>query len=309
MSTIATLLKQIGIIAVSGTLMAAFAATSAFAQQASPTVGVTLSFEVVTEGEVSEDTTFFGLYGVPNSEFSAVQLTDPDGDSVYTGAVALERGQYVVRIDQGTGTQETVYGTFPGEPSSIIQAQETITLTEDRTISTRVDFGSEPDNGSPSPGEVIYGTEGPDYLTDTQGDDVVYALGGGDTISAGYGNDALYGGYGWDYVVGGYGDDALYGWEGSDWLDGGAGNDYVSGWTGDDRVDGGTGHDVVFGDTGNDALYGYSGYDTLYGWEGFDFIYSAGDGTYDRVFGGPGYDVCVVGPEDYVVGCEEVYTG
>lgn len=156
-------------------------------------------------------------------------------------------------------------------------------------------------------GETIYGTAGSDNLADTQGNDTVYALGSGDTISAGNGSDILYGGAGWDYVVGGYGADILYGWTGSDWLDGGAGDDEVYGWKGDDLVDGGTGNDKVYGSAGNDAVYGFDGADELYGWTGSDFLYSAGDGSPDGVFGGPGYDICVVEELDSAVGCEELY--
>lgn len=161
--------------------------------------------------------------------------------------------------------------------------------------------------GNSMQGETIYGTEGSDNLADTQGNDTVYALGSGDTISAGNGSDTLYSGPGWDYVVGGYGADILYGWTGSDWLDGGAGDDDVYGWKGDDLVDGGTGNDNVYGGVGNDAIYGYSGADTLYGGNGSDFLYSAGDESPDGVFGGPGYDVCVIGFLDSAVGCEELY--
>lgn len=164
------------------------------------------------------------------------------------------------------------------------------------------------DSDGSSDGTLFRGTEGSDYLTDTEGNDTVYALGSGDTISSGYGDDALYGGAGWDYVVGGYGDDALYGGTGGDWLDGGAGSDLLEGGSGDDYVDGGTGNDLVIGNDGNDAVYGYEGSDTLYGGGGNDLVYSAGDGTADKVSGGPQYDICVVGAEDTVTGgCEEVY--
>lgn len=285
-------MRRIAVVLTLGALMLALTAGTAFAQQGPPT----LAFEVVTEGEVPQDTSFSGLWGPPESEFSSVQLTDPDEDGVYTaqayGAMGTEiaPGEYVVRIDQGAST---IYGP------------ETITLGADEveTISTTVDFT----NGTGAQGRVIYGTAGSDYLTDTAGDDVVYALGSGDTISSGYGDDALYGGYGWDYVGGGYGNDILYGWEGSDWLDGGADNDTLYGWTGDDRVDGGSGDDVLYAGVGDDALYGSAGSDVLYGWEGSDYLYSAGDGTYDQVYGWTGYDVCVVGPEDLAYGCEELY--
>lgn len=157
--------------------------------------------------------------------------------------------------------------------------------------------------------KVVYGTDGFDRLSGTAGDDRILGFGSGDVMSEGYGDDLLRGGSGWDYVVGGYGSDVLYGESGSDWLDGGAGNDLVRGGTGDDLVDGGTNNDTVGGGDGNDAVYGYAGSDTLYGGTGNDLVYSAGDGTKDEVHGGPGYDVCIVGSEDDLSGCEEVYGG
>lgn len=201
------------------------------------------------------------------------------------------------------GQRVTIYGIFQtlGNPLSNFDD-----LTEVPIAVTSLEVLEEEPGGS-TEGRTIYGTEGSDNLSDTQGDDTVYALGSGDTISSGYGNDILYGGTGWDYVVGGYGNDTLYGWKGSDWLDGGAGNDYVSGWTGDDYVDGGTGDDEVYGGVGDDSVYGFKGSDNLYGWKGTDFLYAAGDDTPDWVYGGQGYDICVVGPEDTAYGCEELY--
>ena len=206
------------------------------------------------------------------------------------------------------GQRVTIQGIFQtlGNPLSNFDD-----LTEVPIAVTSVEVlddepGEKPGNGG-TEGRTIYGTEGPDDLADTPGNDTVYALGSGDTISSGYGDDILYGGTGWDYVVGGYGNDTLYGWKGSDWLDGGAGNDEVYGWTGDDYVDGGTGDDLVSGYSGNDAVYGFEGSDVLFGEDGNDFMYSAGDGTSDEVYGGRGYDTCVVDPEDTAYGCEELY--
>lgn len=204
-------------------------------------------------------------------------------------------GDFVGQTISVTGVPQT-FGPVPDPiPESFDFAQFPLCVSSIETV------------GEPEQGEIIYGTSGSDYLTDTAGNDIVYALGSGDTISSGNGDDELYGGPGWDYVVGGYGNDTLYGWTGSDWLDGGAGDDYVSGWEGDDLVDGGTGDDEVYGGVGDDAVYGYEGSDTLYGWTGNDFMYSAGDDTYDVVYAWTGYDVCVVGPEDDAYGCEELY--
>ena len=118
-------------------------------------------------------------------------------------------------------------------------------------------------------------------------------------------SETIVGGIGPDYIIGGGGDDALHGLGAGDWLDGGAGDDLVRGSAGDDLVDGGSSDDLVIGGDGNDYVSGYLGSDALNGGGGSDYIYAA-DGEFDRVSGGPGYDVCVVDEEDDVNGCEEV---
>jgi Ca2+-binding RTX toxin-like protein len=209
-------------------------------------------------------------------------------------------------IDLDSYVSKDFYGWYV--PNRVSVEGEIVKTPEFSSPIVRVDSISfAGGNGDGEQGQDIYGTAGSDYLTDTAGDDNVYGLGSGDTISAGRGRDTLYGGTGWDYLVGGYGNDTLYGWTGSDWLDGGAGSDLVYGWSGDDLVDGGTGNDAVYGGAGNDAVYGYKGYDDLYGGTGSDFMHSAGDGPYDLVIGGPGYDVCVVDSKDFAYGCEELY--
>lgn len=127
-------------------------------------------------------------------------------------------------------------------------------------------------------------------------------------LSGGDSPEEIVGGAGPDYVGGGGGDDALFGAGNDDWLDGGAGDDLVIGNDGDDLVDGGSGDDRVLGDAGNDYVSGFTGSDYLAAGSGNDYIYAA-DGEFDRVSGGPGYDVCVVDTDDDVSECEEVYTG
>jgi Ca2+-binding RTX toxin-like protein len=266
------MIRRLILLVVSGALLGALAATAAFAQQET----ATLSFEVVTEGEVPQDTIFRAVGGPPDGALSAIGLTDPDGDGTYTGSVELDTGEYRVFIEQGT----------TGEPGrTTIWGPEIITLTEDRTISARVNFDSEPDEEQPR----CFVPEG--------------------CFISGDGSDeTLVGGIGPDVIIGGGGEDALDGRGGGDWLDGGAGDDLVLGQDGDDLVDGGSGNDQVRGGAGNDYVTGFTGNDALYGGAGSDFIYAA-DGEFDRVLGGPGYDVCVVDEEDDVNECEEVQTG
>lgn len=266
------MIKRLFLMAVTGTLMLALASASAFAQQNT----ATLSFEVVTEGEVPQDTIFRAVGGPPDGALSAIGLTDPDGDGTYTGSVDLATGEYRVFIEQGTS----------GEPGrTTIYGPETITLDEDTTISTHVDFGSEPDE-----------------------EQLRCFLPEGCSLSGDGSSETIVGGIGPDYIIGGGGNDALHGLGGGDRLDGGAGDDTVRGNEGDDLVDGGSGDDLVRGNDGNDYVTGFTGSDILEAGGGSDFIYAA-DGEFDSVSGGPGYDVCVVDEEDDVTGCEEVYTG
>jgi Ca2+-binding RTX toxin-like protein len=122
-------------------------------------------------------------------------------------------------------------------------------------------------------------------------------------------DEIVVGGGGPDHLLGGGGDDAVYGMGGEDRIDADAGNDLVYGGDGDDFVDGGSGDDVVIGGDGADAVSGFEGSDAISGGGGGDFLFSANDGTPDRVSGGPGFDVCVVGVEDLpsTFGCERVF--
>ena len=140
-----------------GAAMLALAAGTTFAQQ---TAAGTLNFEVNTEGQVPEGTTFTGFYVVPNTPDtpSEVQLTDPDGDGTYTGTASSAIGgegvvpanDYRVSIEQNGNT---IFG------SEVV----TVSDGETETVSTSVDFGSDGN----TQGRTIYGTAGYDYLTDT----------------------------------------------------------------------------------------------------------------------------------------------
>lgn len=308
-------MKKLMIVA---TMLAALlvAALPAFGQQED--YEATLSFKLAVEGQPPAGATFYGF--VPAEGGMSTQLTDPDKDGVYTGSMEVPKYAPGPRpvpesIDPVTlpvqivWTLETRYG-HPLYPT-VIKYFGAVLMDGDKTFTASTSFEhmaiDEPETGG-SLGEAVYGTDGFDRLSGTRGDDLIMGFGGDDVISEGYGNDLLRGGTGWDYVVGGYGDDALYGEAGGDWLDGGAGGDYVDGGAGGDHVDGGTGNDQVNGGDGNDAVYGYKGSDVLNGGDGNDLVYSANDATADKVSGGPGYDVCIVGFEDTVTGgCEEIY--
>ena len=181
-------------------------------------------------------------------------------------------------------------------------------------------------------GCTIIGTNGPDEIAGTPGDDVICSYAGNDVVNGGTGDDIIWAGFGNDYVDGGPGLDALYGMNGSDTLvggadadaiDGGAGFDTVSyasdpgpvtvnlgeGWAVDGygqsvqtpgetitsvyRVMGSAFGDSLAGSTGVDNLYGQGGDDSIMGDSGPDVL-DGGDDT-DSINGNRGTDTCTTG--------------
>ena len=117
--------------------------------------------------------------------------------------------------------------------------------------------------------EVEFGTNTPDTLSGTNGDDALFALGEADLVRA---------------------------FAGDDLVEAGTNNDTVFGGAGDDLIGGGTGFDVLYGDAGDDALLGNGGDDLLLGRAGDDFL--VGGGGADSLNGGPGDDVLISGYVD-----------
>jgi Ca2+-binding RTX toxin-like protein len=129
----------------------------------------------------------------------------------------------------------------------------------------------------PPPPEAIVGTNGPDILNGTSGNDKIFGLGGADSINGGSGSDLICGGVDSDSIKGGPGNDTI---------DGGTDNDAVNGDTGNDTVKGGSGSDSIIGGAGNDVLNTQDGV--------------SGN---DSVNGGPGSDICTVDAGDVVSSC------
>jgi Ca2+-binding RTX toxin-like protein len=162
------------------------------------------------------------------------------------------------------------------------------------TVPAHATLGSATCNGLPA---TIIGTDGPDHLSGTSGDDVVWL---------GPGSDRFHGSTGDDTVCGGPGQDALFGDSGDDWLDGDAGDDlHVVGGPGNDIVHGGAGNDLelrgdalrqddgadqVYGDAGDDSIHGEPGVsvDAYHGGDGHDVLdfYKSGDGVFLSVGAG-----------------------
>ncbi len=117
---------------------------------------------------------------------------------------------------------------------------------------------------------TLIGTDGPDVLNGSPGDDVIVGLGGADKIYGFEGNDVICGGAGADRIFGGEGDDYINAGRGRDRIEGGAGNDTIIGGKGADRLSGQSDNDALRGGAGNDFLDGGYGTDDLVGGDGFD---------------------------------------
>ena len=149
------------------------------------------------------------------------------------------------------------------------------------------------------------GTDGPDILRGTTGDDNLVGLGGNDRIFGGLrGNDNLLGGPGKDLVIGGTADYRR-----------GGGDRTVVGGPGNDLLAGGRGSDNVVGDAGNDYLSdgpsSDSSVDKLSGGDGTDVATPINKpASKDIVSCGAGKDWVLVDRKDVVApDCEKLFVG
>jgi hypothetical protein len=118
---------------------------------------VTLSFSVTVTGTPCANATFFGIVGVPDSEFFGIELTDPDGDGVYTGTTQVPPGSpFGIVLVQGTGTIDspTSSNPFPGPPITVLRDFGVVTPTADQSFAATVNGcptlpGTGADTGSP----------------------------------------------------------------------------------------------------------------------------------------------------------------
>lgn len=136
--------------AVAALLAAVSASVPAFAQQDE----VEIRFELTVEGEPPAGTTFFGQY---MAEGATVQLTDPDGDGVYTGSMAGGAPEAGFRIVQSRGTQQTATGVSPGGSVAVIEEFPTPNNVEggSATLSSIVYFDGGENGGSVSATGVL----------------------------------------------------------------------------------------------------------------------------------------------------------
>ena len=132
----------------------------------------------------------------------------------------------VVNVDPGTadGTVITNTATVSSETADPVSTNNSATATT--TVGLVADLCT------------ITGTNGPDDLMGTTGDDVICGGNGHDTIDGLAGNDVIVGGNGKDVLVGGEGNDTLMGRNGKDEITGDAGVDVLLGGNGKDHLDG-----------------------------------------------------------------------
>jgi hypothetical protein len=118
---------------------------------------VTLSFSVTVTGTPCANATFFGIVGVPDSEFFGIELTDPDGDGVYTGTTQVPPSSpFGIVLVQGTGTiaSPTSSNPFPGPPITVLRDFGVVTPTADQSFAATVNGcptlpGTGVDTGTP----------------------------------------------------------------------------------------------------------------------------------------------------------------
>lgn len=101
--------------------------------------------------------------------------------------------------------------------------------------------------------DIVWGTDGANYLQGGNGNDTLFGRGGNDTLSGGAGTNELDGGAGNDMLMGGANDDFIFGGAGNDYLEGGAGRDELLGGAGNDTLKGGAGADIIDGLGGIDT--------------------------------------------------------
>ncbi len=136
---------------------------------------------------------------------------------------------------------------------------------------------------------VVVGRRRGDRITGTNRADRILGLRGNDRIDGGRGGDCIDGGRGGDKMTGGQGNDRVFGHGGNDAVNGDSGNDRLYGGRGNDSSNAGYGRDRVFGGPGRDA------------------INIATAGPRQIAYGGKGYDIVRLNPEDRAHGAERVH--
>ncbi|MCA1836606.1 MAG: hypothetical protein LC721_09880, partial [Actinobacteria bacterium] len=250
----------------------------------------------------AEDT-LVGVENQSNTTITSVALSSSqdilgfDGDGICSGLFANTPPPCPLGPTgyEGPNTRFTIVDAFHGTvnfPSGLAPGASTYFSLEERVAAATLVAG--PSDRCPSVTPTIVGTNGPDKIVGTSGNDIIFGLGGDDQIDGGAGNDIICGNDGNDSITGGPGNDQIFG---------DAGDDALSGSTGDDKLFGGPGRDRLSGGDGNDQLNGGADADRLAGDAGNDTLVDTDGLPNDILDGGADADACNASPGDTVVNC------
>ena len=172
--------------------------------------------------------------------------------------------------------------------------------------------------------DSIDGGFGNDTLLGGLGKDTIFGQAGVDIISGGNSDDWIDGGDDADRILGENGDDKIYGGNGADYVDGGLGSDMIQGGASNDTLFGSWSPDqsdmsaemyVAYQNAKADPALANASYSEILASKYFEGIDTSiakttmqmgtGDGAtggFDRLFGGSGSDVIVMGQGDTAFG-------
>lgn len=215
-------------------------------------------------------------------------------DVIDLSQVALLYGADQLTVVGQTGGAKVYFGDFELE---ILSSNGNVLRAQDITLETGLSH-LETGNVDAASGQVVFGTDGMDALTDGAGDDMLKGFSGDDFFWVGTGRDTVDGGdgcdtvsfasapgrvlvdiekdvsqtayvrfYDWGHAAGGeyINVEVFAGGNYSDQLRGDAGEDTLYGGSGWDRLYGRAGDDVLIGELGSDMLYGNRGVDIMSG--------------------------------------------
>ncbi len=242
------------------------------------------------------------MSGEPVSVDVLANDTDPDGDlDPATLAVVTSPAAGTAEVITFTDGPEIIY-TPTGDTSTIdtftYQVCDTAGLCGLATVTVEVIAASDCTISGTDGPDTLVGTSGDDIICGFDGDDQIDGLAGADIILGGRGQDTLNGNAGPDTIIGGRGADTIDGGNGRDTLLGRQGADTITGNDGDDVIRGGRGADDLRGGAGNDTIHSGKGTDVLRGGNGNDVLRARkGDDTLrggegaDHLYGGRGDDL------------------
>lgn len=189
-------------------------------------------------------------------------------------------------------TTATKPAADPAYTPNIFSVQSLAVAQIFTTIGTDGDDALAGDN---TPGNIIEGRAGADYIIGTNDSDWTLdssdSINGGegyDTIYACNGNDTVDGDAGFDRIYGGQGDDLITDLTGGCYAEGNKGNDWLKGGDWYTTLNGGDGNDTLLAGSWGAVLIGENGRDSLTGGNGNDSLY--GDADNDTLIGGNGND-------------------